>query len=75
MYLSLRLDLVGALSLYVVTLVGLAGGVGQGAAGFAIVLTQQFVTALHAACWSYAKLELDINCRFFHRSPAAMQPV
>lgn len=67
-YLSLRLDAVGALAIYVVTLIGLARGIDQGSAGFAIVLTQQFVSSLHAACWSYAKLELDINCRCTSRA-------
>lgn len=71
-WLSLRFDFVGALAIYVLTLIALAGGVSQGSAAFAIVLAMQFVTALHSTCWSYAKLELDINCklavlRFWYR--------
>lgn len=62
-YLSLRFDFVGALAIYVVMLVALNGGVPQGSAAFAIVLTQQFVVSLHSACWSYAQLELDVNCK------------
>lgn len=62
-YLSLRFDIVGALAVYVLTLVALAGGVSQGSAAFAIILANQFVYYLHASIWSYAKLELDVNCK------------
>lgn len=61
-YLSLRFDFVGALAVLAVQLFALNGGVSQGSAAFAIVLSQQFVSALHQTVWSYAKLELDINC-------------
>lgn len=63
-WLKLRLDFVGALAIYTLMLIALAGGVSQGSAAFAIVLAQTFVNALNAACWSYAKLELDVNCQY-----------
>jgi hypothetical protein len=62
-YLSLRLDLLGALSLYFLTIFVMAGGVSQDWGAFAIVQAQSFVYALHATCWSYAQLEYDVNCK------------
>lgn len=61
-YLSVRIDFVGSLAVYIVMLASISGKMGQGSAGLAMIWTQQFVASLHAACWSYAKLELDINC-------------
>jgi hypothetical protein len=60
-WLSLNLDVLGALTVLIATLFALSGLVSAGVAGLCITSAMDFTDSIYWACLSYTGLELDLK--------------
>ena len=61
-WLLLHFDALGALAVFITTLLALYGVVGGGLAGFVITSAMTFTGDIYWACRFWTQLELDLKC-------------